>query len=54
MRPGDVLLVDALDGEQDPCEVLELGMRATTLWRDRDNVELLVPNQPFFTQSMVT
>lgn len=54
VRPGDVLLVDALDGEQDPCEVLELGMRATTLWRDRDNVELLVPNQPFFTQSMAT
>ena len=29
-------------------------MRATTLWRDRDNVELVVPNQTFFTQSMVT
>ena len=54
VRPGDVLLLDAPDGEQDPCEVLELGMRATTLWRDRDNVELLVPNQTFFTQSMVT
>ena len=51
--PGDVLLLESGNGE-DPCEVLELGMRATTLWRDRDNVELVVPNQTFFTQSMVT
>jgi small-conductance mechanosensitive channel len=53
VRPGDVLLLESGNGE-DPCEVLELGMRATTLWRDRDNVELVVPNQTFFTQSMVT
>ncbi len=53
IRPGDVLLLESGKGE-DPCEVLELGMRATTLWRDRDNVELVVPNQTFFTQSMVT
>jgi len=53
VRPGDVLLLESGSGE-DPCEVLELGMRATTLWRDRDNVELVVPNQTFFTQSMVT
>jgi len=53
VRPGDVLLLESGKGE-DPCEVLELGMRATTLWRDRDNVELVVPNQTFFTQSMVT
>ncbi|WP_368412252.1 mechanosensitive ion channel domain-containing protein [Synechococcus sp.] len=39
VRPGDVLLLENGNGE-DPCEVLELGMRATTLWRDRDNVEL--------------
>ena len=53
VRPGDVLLLESGKGE-DPCEVIELGMRATTLWRDRDNVELVVPNQTFFTQSMVT
>ena len=53
VRPGDVLLLETGSGE-DPCEVLELGMRATTLWRDRDNVELVVPNQLFFTQQMVT
>ena len=53
IRPGDVLLLESSKGE-DPCEVLELGMRATTLWRDRDNVELVVPNQTFFTQAMVT
>ena len=53
VRPGDVLLLETGNGE-DPCEVLELGMRATTLWRDRDNVELVVPNQLFFTQQMVT
>ncbi len=53
VRPGDVLLLETGTGE-DPCEVLELGMRATTLWRDRDNVELVVPNQLFFTQQMVT
>ncbi len=54
VRPGDVLLIDSIANGEDPCEVLELGMRATTLWRDRDNVELVVPNQTFFTQSMVT
>jgi len=53
VRPGDVLLLETGCGE-DPCEVLELGVRATTLWRDRDNVELVVPNQLFFTQQMVT
>jgi small-conductance mechanosensitive channel len=53
VRPGDVLLLESGTGE-DPCEVIELGMRATTLWRDRDNVELVVPNQLFFTQQMVT
>ena len=53
VRPGDVLLLESGKGE-DACEVLELGMRATTLWRDRDNVELVVPNQTFFTESTVT
>jgi small-conductance mechanosensitive channel len=54
VRPGDILLIESVNNSEDPCEVLELGMRATTLWRDRDNVELVVPNQTFFTQSMVT
>ena len=53
VRPGDVLLMDHQRGE-DPCEVIALGLRATTLWRDRDNVELVVPNTTFFTQQMAT
>ena len=46
VRPGEVLL---LDGEH--CEVRKLGLRATLLWRDRDNAELLIPNQTFFTEA---
>jgi small-conductance mechanosensitive channel len=53
VRPGDVLLMEYSRGE-DPCEVIALGLRATTLWRDRDNVELVVPNTTFFTQPMAT
>jgi len=49
VRPGEVLL---LDGE--PCEVRKLGLRATLLWRDRDNAELLIPNQTFFTSAATT
>ena len=45
VRPGEVLMIDG-----DPCEVRQLGLRATLLWRDRDNAELLVPNQSFFTE----
>ena len=45
VRPGEVLMLDG-----DPCEVRKLGLRATLLWRDRDNAELLIPNQSFFTQ----
>ena len=44
VRPGEVLMIDG-----DPCEVRKLGLRATLLWRDRDNAELLIPNQAFFT-----
>ena len=44
VRPGGILMV-----EGDPCEVRKLGLRATLLWRDRDNAELLIPNQMFFT-----
>ena len=46
VRPGEVLLLDG-----DHCEVRQLGLRATLLWRDRDNAELLIPNQTFFTQA---
>lgn len=46
VRPGEVLMVDG-----DPCEVRRLGLRATLLWRDRDNAELLIPNQRFFTEA---
>ena len=46
VRPGEVLMLDG-----DPCEVRRLGLRATLLWRDRDNAELLIPNQTFFTEA---
>lgn len=49
VRPGDVLFV-----EGDPCEVRRLGLRAAVLWRDRDNAELVIPNQTFFTTTMTT
>ncbi|MFM1900625.1 MAG: hypothetical protein RLZZ216_1201 [Cyanobacteriota bacterium] len=49
VRPGEVLMVDG-----DPCEVRKLGLRATLLWRDRDNAELLIPNQMFFTAQATT
>ncbi|MEO1004220.1 MAG: mechanosensitive ion channel domain-containing protein [Cyanobacteria bacterium J06638_7] len=49
VRPGDVLFVDG-----DPCEVRSLGLRAAVLWRDRDNAELVIPNQTFFTATTTT
>ncbi|MCS5690862.1 mechanosensitive ion channel [Cyanobium sp. FGCU-6] len=49
VRPGEVLFV-----EGDPCEVRSLGLRAAVLWRDRDNAELVVPNQTFFTAATTT
>ena len=49
VRPGEVLMLDC-----DPCEVRRLGLRATLLWRDRDNAELLIPNQTFFTEAATT
>jgi small-conductance mechanosensitive channel len=49
VRPGEVLMIDG-----DPCEVRRLGLRATLLWRDRDNAELLIPNQTFFTDTATT
>ena len=49
VRPGEVLMVD-----NDPCEVRKLGLRATLLWRSRDNAELLIPNQMFFTAQAIS
>ena len=49
VRPGEVLMLDG-----DPCEVRRLGLRATLLWRDRDNAELLITNQTFFTEAATT
>jgi small-conductance mechanosensitive channel len=49
VRPGDVLFIDG-----DPCEVRSSGLRAARLWRDRDNAELVVPNQIFFTDTTIT
>ena len=49
VRPGEVLMV-----ENDPCEVRKLGLRATLLWRSRDNAELLIPNQMFFTNQAIS
>jgi len=49
VHPGDVLI-----HEGDICQVRKLGLRATTLWRDGDNAELLVPNQTFFTSTATT
>ena len=46
VRPGEILMF-----EGDPVEVRRLGLRAATLWRDRDNVELVVPNQTFITDT---
>ncbi len=49
VRPGEILFIDG-----DPCEVRRLGMRAAVLWRDRDNAELVIPNQDFFTTTTTT
>jgi potassium efflux system protein len=49
VRPGEVLVIDG-----DPCEVRSLGLRAAVLWRDRDNAELVIPNQTFFTSTTIT
>ncbi|MEB3200147.1 MAG: mechanosensitive ion channel domain-containing protein [Synechococcaceae cyanobacterium] len=49
VRPGEVLFI-----EGEPCEVRSQGLRATLLWRDRDNAELVVPNQTFFTMTTTT
>mgnify|MGYP006271049855 CR=1 FL=1 len=49
VRPGEVLFID-----DEACEVRRLGLRAALLWRDRDNTELLIPNQIFLTTTTTT
>ena len=49
VRPGEVLYI-----ENDPCEVRKLGLRAALLWRERDNAELLIPNQTFLSMTTTT
>ena len=49
VRPGEVLCID-----DEACEVRRLGLRAALVWRDRDNTELLIPNQVFLTSTTVT
>ncbi len=49
VRPGSVLFIDG-----DPCQVRSLGLRAALLWRSRDNAELVIPNQTFFTATTTT
>jgi small-conductance mechanosensitive channel len=45
IRPGEILMIKG-----EPCQVNKLGPRATLLSRQRDDAELLIPNQTFFTQ----
>ena len=45
IRPGEILMIKG-----EPCRVNKLGLRATLLSRERDDAELLIPNQTFFTQ----
>ena len=42
-KPGEILMI-----ENDPCRVQSLGLRVTTLRRQRDKAELLIPNQVLF------
>ena len=43
IKPGEILMV-----EKEPCRVISLGLRVTTLRRQRDEAELLIPNQVLF------
>lgn len=45
IRPGEILMIKG-----EPCRVNKLGLRATFLSRQRDDAELIIPNQTFFTQ----
>ena len=43
IKPGEILIID-----NEPCQVKQLRLRATFLSRQRDNAELLIPNQILF------
>ena len=43
IKPGEILMI-----EKEPCRVVSLGLRVTTLTRQRDDAELLIPNQVLF------
>ena len=43
IKPGEILMV-----EKEPCRVKSMGLRVTTLRRQRDEAELLIPNQILF------
>jgi len=43
IKPGEILMI-----EKEPCRVISLGLRVTTLTRQRDDAELLIPNQVLF------
>ena len=43
IKPGEILMID-----NEPCRVKQLGLRATSLRRQRDDAELLIPNQTLF------
>ena len=43
IKPGEILMID-----KEPCRVKSLGLRATVLRRQRDEAELLIPNQVLF------
>ena len=46
IKPGEVLMIN-----NEPCEVKHLGFRAITLRRQRDDAELLIPNQTLFQET---
>ena len=45
IRPGEILMIKG-----EPCRVNKLLLRATLLSRERDDAELLIPNQTLFNQ----
>jgi small-conductance mechanosensitive channel len=49
VRPGAKLSFNG-----DACEVRSQNLRATILWRERDNAEVVIPNLTFFTDTTIT
>ena len=44
IKPGEILMIG-----NEPCKVKQLSLRATILSRQRDDAELLIPNQVLFS-----